>query len=186
MWGVHYSERPLSAINPFTDSKEEILRKVEAFRTENMKEYAEAKAALQVPPLEEVAITKWRWKPDDRGEAAAAEMAIAPTTGAGWQDAAIGQDVFNGRLGFAWFRATLPEVRGSQRSLHFGGADDNATVYLNGQKLFRHEGWSGSFDVPLDAAWREGGPNEVAVVIENTNAGGGLTGDVALQFAPPR
>ncbi len=133
-----------------------------------------------------VSLTKWRWKRDDRGDAAAAEMA-APglaTDGPGWADAAIGDDVFHGAAGAAWFRATVPQTSGPHPSLHFGAVDDTATVYLNGQKLAHHEGWNDPFDVPLDAAWNPNGPNALAVMVGNTNLGGGITQEVVLQTAP--
>ena len=54
-------------------------------------------------------------------------------SGPDWQAAAPGDDVFHGRVGYAWFRATLPDVPGPRRTLHLG-ADDNADVYLNGMQ----------------------------------------------------
>ena len=43
--------------------------------------------------------------------------------------------------------------------LHFESVDDNATVYLNGQKLAQHNGWDDPFDVDLAPAWKAGGAN---------------------------
>ena len=103
------------------------------------------------------------------------------TTGAGWKDAATGQDSFGGRVGFAWFRTLLPDAPGAVHSLHFEGVDDNATVYLNGQMLLRHEGWDDPFDVDLSKAWKPGGPNALAVLVENTAGEGGITKPVYLQ-----
>ncbi|MBV9866385.1 MAG: DUF4982 domain-containing protein [Abitibacteriaceae bacterium] len=137
-------------------------------------------------------ITQWRWQADTRGEAAASELA-APglnTQGNEWKDATPGQDVFGGRRGFAWFRATLPAVPAARDQaphiLHFEGVDDNATIYFNGKRLLRHNGWGEAFDVPLDTAWQAGVPNEVAVLVENT-AGAGGVGPAAVQIgaAPP-
>lgn len=127
-------------------------------------------------------VTEWRWKADDRGEAAAGEMAAPDLDDSSWQPAGINQDVFGGRRGFAWFRTRLPDVAGKTRRLYFGSVDDDAWVYLNGKLVGRHHGWSEDFDVSLDAAWRDGGPNVVAVLVENSGGGpGGLYKRVLLQ-----
>ncbi|MGH7970694.1 MAG: sugar-binding domain-containing protein, partial [Limisphaerales bacterium] len=128
-------------------------------------------------------VTHWRWLADESGGADADKMAAPDldTTGGGWKDAATGDDVFHGRVGFAWFRTVLPPVSGSTPTLHFDGVDDNGTVYLNGQKLTSHMGWDEPFDVDLKAAWKPGGPNVLAVLVENTDGAGGVTAPVSLQ-----
>jgi beta-galactosidase len=133
-----------------------------------------------------IEIVNWRWKTDDQGghEVANAGAAV-DTSGPAWHDAKSGDDTFNGRTGFQWFRATLPEVPGPQRVIHFETVDDNATVYLNGRKVARHVGWSEPFDVPLDDAWEAGGSNSLAVLVENNNGPGGITASVTLGRLPP-
>ena len=127
------------------------------------------------------AVTAWRWRVGEPGEEAAMTAAALGTTGGDWKDAATGDDVFHGRQGFAWFRTTLPALTAARgRTLRFEGVDDNATVYLNGQKLSHHEGWNDPFEVPLDAAWNAAGPNALAVLVENTAGGGGVTAPVSL------
>lgn len=131
------------------------------------------------------AVTAWRWNADDAGPTDAAQLA-APgldTAGAGWADATPGDDDFHGRIGYAWFRAALPDTAGPGRTLRLR-ADDNADVYLNGVHVARHEGWNQPFDVPLDAAWKSGGPNEVAVLVQNTAGGGGLIGPITVGTVP--
>jgi beta-galactosidase len=134
----------------------------------------------------------WRWK--DAGKTKPSdEILAAPgvkTGGSDWKDAANGQDVFNQQVGFAWYRLTLPNSPGPRRILHFAAVDDNATVWVNGKKMIYHEGWNEPFDVPLDEVWKEGGPNEVAVLVENT-AGAGYIKEADLvdfgkeEKAPP-
>ena len=109
----------------------------------------------------------------------------ADTSGPSWQNAAVGEDPFQGASGFAWYAAALPDLALSHRVLHFAGVDDNATVYLNGVNLAHHEGWNDAFDVPLDSAWKPGGPNAVAVLVENTGGGGGISGAVTLGTITP-
>lgn len=127
-------------------------------------------------------ITRWRYKADDRGLASAGEMAASgvKTSGPGWMQATIGEDVFKGHVGFAWFRSTLPNVPGEHHSIHFQHVDDNAFVYLNGQKVGEHIGYSGDFTFSLDTAWKAGGPNVLAVLVQNTNGGGGIPEAVTL------
>ncbi|MCX7597945.1 MAG: beta galactosidase jelly roll domain-containing protein, partial [Armatimonadetes bacterium] len=129
-----------------------------------------------------VPVTEWHWKADDRGEASAAEMADPDMDDSSWEPAAINQDVFGGRTGFAWFRTRLPDVAAKTRRLYFGSVDDDAWVYLNGKLVGTHSGWGEDFEVSLDSAWREGGPNVVAVLVQNSGGGpGGLYRRVLLQ-----
>ncbi|HWI56631.1 MAG TPA: beta-galactosidase GalA [Bacillota bacterium] len=124
----------------------------------------------------------WRWRTDPAAGANAARMADPALDTADWTEAATGQEVFGGAPGFAWFRATLPEApRPDSPVLHFEGVDDNATVYLNGKELARHEGWNDPFEVNLKPAWRTNGPNILAVLVENTGGGGGIMGPVLFR-----
>jgi endoglucanase len=169
-WGWFYADKPVEPINPFADSAAEALRKMAAFRTGNMKELADVKSDLT--PVPEVRLTQWGWKMAAPGE-------TKPGDGP-WQEAKIGADLFGGKAGQAWLRATLPNFPGPRRVLHFAPIDDAATVFLNGQKLTRNEGWNQPFSVALDGAWKEDGPNEIWLLIENTNQAGGLTGPAAI------
>ena len=127
------------------------------------------------------AVNSWRWRSGQASEAVQVTAPNADTSGADWKDiAAPGPDVFGGKPGFAWFRAALPDLAGPRRTLHFESVDDNATVFLNGKQLLRHEVWNEPFDVPLDTAWKPGGPNVVAVLVENTAGAGGIAGAVTL------
>ncbi len=128
-----------------------------------------------------VPVTGWRGRAGQPGEAAPMTAAVLDTTGGDWQDAGSNEDVFHGRAGFAWFRTTLPALAaGPGRTLRFEGVDDNATVYLNGQKLTHHEGWNDPFEAPLDGAWNAAGLNTLVVLVENTAGGGGITAPVTL------
>jgi beta-galactosidase len=129
-----------------------------------------------------ISINNFRWQTDDQAPNDAAKFA-APTlsaAGADWHDATTATDAFNGRVGWAWFRATLPNVPGQHRRLHFNSIDDNGTVYLNGQKIADNVGVNAGADISLDSAWHEGGPNVLAVAVQNTAGAGGILGDVKL------
>ena len=87
------------------------------------------------------AITNWRWTADAPASQAAAEAAFpSGQVESAWTEALPGADVFHGRRGFAWFRTTLPDSPRPGRTLHFDSVDNNATVFLNGKRLLRHEG----------------------------------------------
>ena len=121
------------------------------------------------------AITEWLWINGAGDEAQGATYAAAAyTPDTMWKRAAVGEDTFHGRSGFAWYRALLPALPGPHRVLHFDSVDDKATVFVNGKRLLHHEGWNEEFDVPLDAVWQENAPNVVAVLVENTNGAGGI------------
>ncbi len=126
------------------------------------------------------AVTAWRFRPGLPSEASQMTAADMDTSGGDWKDAATGQDTFGGRVGFAWYRTTLPALNVANRVLHFEGVDDNATIYLNGVKLIHHEGWNDPFDVPLDGVWKAAGQNVVTVLVENTSGQGGITAPVTL------
>ena len=128
-----------------------------------------------------IEISQWRFKTAaDNGQDVANAGVSVDASGAEWKDAKSGDDTFQGKTGFQWFRAPLPEVAGPHRMIHFDSVDDNATVYLNGRKLAQHQGWDRPFDVPLDDAWQPGGPNFLAVLVQNNNGPGGINPNVVV------
>ena len=134
-------------------------------------------------------VEHWRWITDKTAGADAEKMTEPAMDISDWKEAIIGRDVFGGAQGFAWFRANLPDNQRDAPVLYFEGVDDNATVYLNGKKLAVHEGWNDPFEVDLKPAWKVGGPNVLAVLVENTDGGGGIMGPVLFRtlelYAPP-
>ena len=140
-------------------------------------------AGLQLQPPG-APVTQWLWIADDNAPNDAVTMADPGLDTSTWTNTTIGQDVFNGRVGAAWFRATLDPIALSGRplSLHFLSVDDNATIFLNGAWLGSHTGSAQSFDIsPLDGAWNSNGPNVLAIAVQNTGGAGGILGSVLLQ-----
>jgi len=127
-------------------------------------------------------INSFRWRADDKAPDDAAQFAAPdlPTTGADWQDATTATDAFKGRVGWAWFRTSLPSVPGPHRRVHFNSIDDNGMVYLNGKKLADGVGINAGIDISLDDAWRDNASNVLAVAVQNTAGAGGILGDVRL------
>jgi beta-galactosidase len=126
-------------------------------------------------------ISEWKWKLAGKEKPADDEAAVNAVAGDdhNWQGANPRKDVFEQKPGFAWFKVTLPDTPGPNRVLNFNAVDDKATVYLNGKKLFYHEGWNEQFEVPLDSVWRKGS-NQLVVLVEN-NWGGGYIAEAALE-----
>jgi beta-galactosidase len=127
-------------------------------------------------------IARWRMSPMKSMEAPPPQLDLS---GNAYTDIKTGDDIFHGNRGLALYCVNLEAAPGPHRALHFENVDDNATVYLNGRRLAHHEGWGQPFDVPLDSAWNANGPNQLAVVVENTDGAGGIMGQVTLEAALP-
>ena len=129
-------------------------------------------------------LNSFRWQTDDQAPGDAEKQA-APgldTSGPAWADATTTTDVFSGgRIGWAWFRVVLPNVPGPHRRIYFHSIDDSGTIFLNGKQLAAGVGLNSDVTLSLDPAWKEGGPNILAVAVQNTGGPGGLTGEVRLE-----
>lgn len=130
-------------------------------------------------------LTSWHWKPDVRAVHDIPEM--LPTIGSpasgNWEEAKLDQDVFHQKPGFAWFYTTFPGKPDVTYRLRFENVDDNGTIYLNGAKVFHHEGSNQPFTVPLERGWKKSGMNEIVVLVENKYGIGGIYGTVEARTA---
>jgi beta-galactosidase len=101
-----------------------------------------------------------------------------------WKDYTIGNDVFNKRQGTAWFRVILPAPPAgiTKGQLDFRSVDENATVYLNGRRLARHEGWNIPFKVALDGLDTVARPLTLTIFIENYSNEGGIDQQVKVNY----
>ena len=136
-------------------------------------------------------VTSWRYTPvSDASLTLNSHRRASPNldSSPNWAPVTVGTDVFQGRIGFAWFQAQLPGkaalTAGARRVLHFEGIDDNAAVFLNGKLLKRHSGYGDPFDVDLTTGWQSGGPNTLTVLVENTAGAGGIMQPVFLEIKP--
>ncbi len=81
-------------------------------------------------------------------------------------------------IGVTWVRTrvNVPEtLRGVPLHLRLAAVDDSDTTYLNGQRIGSTQGWDKPRDYVLpEACVRWGQENELAIAVENVNAGGGL------------
>jgi beta-galactosidase len=134
--------------------------------------------------LKGVSVTNWVWEPGTPDQEAAMISPTMDTTGGNWKPTTSGSSTLP-ENSYGWFRTTLPNIAGPGRTLHFEAIDDNGTIYLNGVKLLYHEGWSDAFDVNIDSAWRDNGPNVLVVLVQNIGGDGGITKPVTLGIRPP-
>jgi len=109
-----------------------------------------------------------------------------PPTGAeaGWMDYTIGKDVFSQREGYGWFRTELPAPPAgvSKGMLTFRSVDENATVFINGRRMMRHEGWNIPFQVSMEGLDTMARPLVVTIFIENYSNEGGIDRPVKVNY----
>ncbi len=131
-------------------------------------------------------IVNFRWKADDAapGDAATLSAAALDTSGTEWSDVSSARDVFQGRVGWGWYRATLPSLPGPHRRIYFNSIDDNGVVFLNGKQIAASVTINAQAVLSLDSAWNEKGPNVLAVAVQNTGGPGNI-GDVRLDAGIP-
>lgn len=92
----------------------------------------------------------------------------------GWQPYTIGDDAFDKKQGFGWFQVDLPDPAAARIELHFASVDENATVFINGRRVFHHDGWNEPFDVTIDRADTLGRPIRLTLFVENYSNEGGI------------
>jgi len=104
--------------------------------------------------------------------------------GGTWEPYKIGDDVFDRKAGKAWFATELPDVAPGvrQAELRFASVDENADVYINDRKVFRHEGWNSPFSIVIDRIDTMQRPVRLKVFIENYSNEGGI--DQPVRFSP--
>jgi beta-galactosidase len=133
-------------------------------------------------------VTDWKWEPyyppadGFPSDLAAIADSVLVANDPALQPASPGQDVFAGRVGFAWFVATVPACPAPDH-IHFDGFDDRGTVFINGQFVGRMPTYNVGLSVTPGAAWNADAPNVLEVLVENTGGPGGLMGTVTLQSA---
>ena len=101
---------------------------------------------------------------------------------AGWQPYVIGQDAFDKKEGYGWFQVELPVTpAGAQQArLHFASVDEDATVFINGHRVAKHEGWNAPFDVMIDRVDTMHQPVVLTVFVENHSNEGGIDQPVRI------
>lgn len=128
----------------------------------------------------------WTWKP---AEGVTLDVASLPSDlkGGAWREIPGRLDVLRGNTRFGWFRADVgSDPKNKSKVLRFISVDDNAVVFLNGKKIFTHRGWNDVFEVPVASAWKDGGPNELVLLVENTGGSGGVLAPITFETLAPK
>lgn len=82
--------------------------------------------------------------------------------------------------GWGWFARTFIVDRTDiPLSIHFAGVDDEAEVWVNGNRVGEHTGYSDPFALDLSTAIRRG-QNLVVVLVKDNGGGGGIYRPVTL------
>ncbi len=94
----------------------------------------------------------------------------------------IGADAFQLKEGFGWFQTEISKLPAgiSTITLSFKSVDENATVFINGKKMLRHEGWNIPFDVVFNDPNLSKKPIIISVFIENYSNEGGIDQPVKI------
>ena len=126
----------------------------------------------------------WHWLPAAAPLSAGQPVVLPSGSEGGWKPYTIGQDAFDKKQGFGWWRVVLPDPPAgvSKGLLEFRSVDENATVFLNGRQLQRHEGWNMPFRVSLDRLDTLSGPLVLMVFIENYSNEGGIDRPVRINY----
>ncbi|MBD1394357.1 beta-galactosidase [Mucilaginibacter glaciei] len=94
----------------------------------------------------------------------------------------IGADAFNLKQGFGWFTTLIPKLATgtSKVTLSFKSVDENATVFVNGQQVKRHEGWNIPFEITISDTAVLKRPIRITLFIENYSNEGGIDQPISL------
>ncbi len=131
-----------------------------------------------------IPIKNWRFQVVGKEKPKNFKMAAPNFPDRNWKTIQPWKNAFGPKPGFGWFRTLLPDAPGPGRILHFVSICNDGTIFLNGRKLLHHEIWTDPFDVSLDPAWNQGGPNHLAVLVKS-HWGGGFIGNTDLELPVP-
>lgn len=92
-------------------------------------------------------------------------------------DYRAGADAFDGKKGYGWFHVSLATAKTVPTSIVFSNVDDNAVVYINGQRVGEQRGWGKLFSVKFPAGVKRDS-SDIDVFVENKDGRGGLGGRI--------
>ena len=114
--------------------------------------------------------------------------------GEGWESQGFAGEDGSGYVGYAWYRTTLPEISSGAEHrhayLHFGMADEQAWVYIDGklvgqhtvesEKKAMHAIWDEPFGTDIADSLQTPGVHVLSVRVHNAARAGGLRRGVFL------
>lgn len=135
-----------------------------------------------------VKLSDWQWAPSSLGTREPPHaLPQHLTSKSAWHSYKIGTDVFNGKVGYAWFKTKLPAMPISHLMplmLEFAGVRTRALVFLNGKLLTDHRGDYLWFEVPLPAGLPTS-TNSLTILVHNPGQKGPTIGTVTLGAYKP-
>lgn len=93
----------------------------------------------------------------------------------------IGADAFGLKEGYGWFQNIIKAQPGLPKLIiSFKSTDENATLFINGKKVLRHEGWNIPFEYTITDTAILAHPIQLSVFIENVSNEGGIDQPVKI------
>ena len=133
----------------------------------------------------------WKFKLDPEDAGREGGWFAADHDDADWMDARIEaswNDFLPERyIGVAWYRRAVdvPRIAGDVLHLDFGGVDESAWVWVNGEYAGEHDvgpgGWNLSFRIDVTRLVKPGERNVIAVRAMNTAGEGGIWRPITLR-----
>jgi len=127
----------------------------------------------------------WLFKVDAQ-EVGVREAWFADSTDrSGWQSVEVpsflekypGLETYDG---WTWFARTVTLERTEvPLSLHFGGVDDEAVVWVNGVEVGNHSGYSDPFALDVSPVLKAG-ENSIVILVKDNGGGGGIYKPITL------
>jgi glycosidase len=142
-------------------------------------------AAAQRLPMKITLDGSWLFRADTAKTGLEEQWFTPETDRSGWEPVDVPR-FWEGYLrlanydGWGWFARTFTLPRADDSlSIHFGGVDDDATVWVNGVEVGSHTGYSDPFVVTLGSAVHAG-ENLIVVQVVDHAGGGGIYKPVTL------
>ena len=127
----------------------------------------------------------WKFTYDDKNEGFDKEYYNIDPDKSDWKTVVI--PTFWGDAeydGIGWYARTFTpdeKYKGNNVAVFFECVDDDADVYLNGEKIIEHKGYNVRFNKDITGKLKFGQKNTLVVKITDGGGAGGLCGEVYLQ-----
>ena len=185
----------LAQIRPLTDRLMALQAQAAEDESQEVRDAASQAARQNYQTLATIPLPTddWRFRKDPKDEGRGAKWYAAGFDDTGWETIGIGaawQTFGHDYTGPAWYRRTvdLPakDPKSAGAYLSFGGVDEQAWVWVNGQAAGEHaigpSGWDKPFSLDVSALLRWGEANQITVRAANTAAAGGIWRPVAIRI----
>jgi beta-galactosidase len=127
-------------------------------------------------------LTSFKMSINNASNTQAATYASPTFDDSAWTTVAPAANNMNGTLGYAWFRAKFNMAASANDVVvNLRGVDDEGWVYLNGTLVGYHKGWQTGEAFHVTGIAKTG-TNVIAVCVNNSSYGGGLTQPVDVLF----